>query len=239
MRRPRKVLAVLQARVASSRLPAKDLLPLAGRPAAVLSAQRAVNRGVPLCAVVSRDSSDDVLVHMFKAAGICVIRGPSDDVRRRFLMATRDLSDADWVIRLTADNVFPDGDLLNGLLDQFGRGRAPYLATGTPWDGVPYGLSAEVMTVGALRRAASVADDPANREHVSGRAALFRRGCSPTGRPCGVRWITWRTMSGFSKSSRASVSRLRFHGLNYAGDCGPYRIRPITLSRHGPSIVGP
>jgi spore coat polysaccharide biosynthesis protein SpsF len=71
------------------------------------------------------------------------------------------------VVRLTADNVVPDGSFIQRLISTFKNASSPYLGTGSPVDGLPYGLSAEAFTVAALREADSQATSEHDREHVT------------------------------------------------------------------------
>lgn len=174
------VVAILQARTASRRLPAKALLPVAGLPSAVLSARRAGNRGLPVRLATSIDPTDDVLSAAATAAGLPAVRGPLDDVLGRFVQAVEDLQNEDVVIRLTADNLLPDGAFLEELLSFRQAAGADYIGTHSPLDGLPYGVSAEAFSVKLLRMAHDHAVTPREREHVtpwmrSGRTpALFR-----------------------------------------------------------------
>ncbi|WP_280154593.1 aldo/keto reductase [Piscinibacter sp. XHJ-5] len=161
------VLVVIQSRLASSRLPAKALLPLGGKSSAVLCAQRAANTGLPVVVATSDRPADDALAAELERAGIVCVRGPHDDVLQRFVQATQALPSQARVVRLTADNVFPDGAFVQTLLDDFEQRGLDYVATGSPQDGLPYGMSAEVFTTASLRRAAREAATAADREHVT------------------------------------------------------------------------
>jgi spore coat polysaccharide biosynthesis protein SpsF (cytidylyltransferase family)/aryl-alcohol dehydrogenase-like predicted oxidoreductase len=158
---------IVQARLSSSRLPGKSLLPLKGIPVAALCALRAANRGGETVVATSTDSSDNVLVGKLAEYSIKVVRGPLDDVLERFVLAAADLEASDLVVRLTADNVFPDGEFVEQLVREFRSAKIDYLGTNSPADGLPYGLSAEVFTVRILREAAREARDPGEREHVT------------------------------------------------------------------------
>jgi spore coat polysaccharide biosynthesis protein SpsF (cytidylyltransferase family)/aryl-alcohol dehydrogenase-like predicted oxidoreductase len=162
-----KYRVVLQSRTSSSRLPGKALLPLCGFPSAVLAALRAARDGADVVVATSVDSGDDALAATLRAAGVRVVRGPLDDVLARFALAAEGLDDGDAVVRLTADNAFPDADFVRRLVDAFRARGEPYLGTSSPLDDLPYGLSAEVFTAGALREAAASCADPFDREHVT------------------------------------------------------------------------
>ena len=102
-----RVRVVLQARMSSSRLPGKAMMPIAGIPMVILAALRAGNQGHEVLVATSDATSDDAIADACETRGVRVVRGPLDDVLGRFLIASEDLDDADIVVRLTADNVVP------------------------------------------------------------------------------------------------------------------------------------
>jgi spore coat polysaccharide biosynthesis protein SpsF (cytidylyltransferase family)/aryl-alcohol dehydrogenase-like predicted oxidoreductase len=157
---------VLQARVNSTRLPGKALLPLAGLPTAVLAAKRAARGPAAVTLATSDSASDTPLAAAALAAGIRVFRGPEQDVLGRFAGATQDLPDNAVIVRLTADNVFPDGDFVTLLTVALESSQADIVSTASA-QGLPYGLSAEALRVSVLRRAAASADAAFDREHVT------------------------------------------------------------------------
>ncbi len=179
-----RIRIVVQCRVSSSRLPAKALLPLAGFPSALLCIRRAANTGLDVRAAISTHPTDDVLAKLLTQERVPLIRGPLDDVRARFLMAISDLADMDRVVRLTADNVFPDGSFVEELVADAVARSLDYSSTSSPFDGLPYGLSAETFTAGALRRAAAQGGDSFDREHVT--PALRRPSPPAPFRPSGL-----------------------------------------------------
>jgi spore coat polysaccharide biosynthesis protein SpsF (cytidylyltransferase family)/aryl-alcohol dehydrogenase-like predicted oxidoreductase len=162
-----KVLIVIQARMGSTRLPGKALLPLAGMPIVVLCARRAASRGRAVVVAIPENASDDVLAQVLADAGLNFIRGPSEDVLKRFVQATADLPAEALVVRLTADNVFPDGEFVDGLIEEFLKSGSQYFATRSPLDGLPYGMSAEVFRVESLRNSDREATAIHDREHVT------------------------------------------------------------------------
>lgn len=157
---------VVQARTTSSRLPGKAMLTVAGLPAAVLCARRAANTGLPVVLATSSDPTDDALAEAAAAAGIRVSRGPLHDVLARFAHAVDDLPDDAVVVRLTADNLFPDGAFVEDALRSFVVSDADYGTTMGPGDRLPYGVVCEVVRAAALRRAHAEATARADREHV-------------------------------------------------------------------------
>lgn len=160
-----KVRIVIQSRLSSSRLPAKALLPVAGMPAVVLCALRAANTGLETVVATSVDASDDLIVEALSKAGVGYFRGPLDDVLGRYELATRDLEPGSIVIRMTADNLLPDGALVREMISSLFSQGLNYL--GTNDHRLPYGLAAEVFTVDVLREAGQKASSSYDREHVT------------------------------------------------------------------------
>lgn len=159
-----RVRVVVQARMTSTRLPGKSLLPVAGIPLAVLVLTRASSTGLDVVLATSDEASDDELTSVVRAAGFPVVRGSRLDVLDRFLSATTDLHDHDVVVRLTADNPLPDGDLIDDLVASLTGSDDAYRYIDQ--SSVPYGLSAEAFRVHALR-AAAASQDLQDREHVT------------------------------------------------------------------------
>ncbi|MBI3553504.1 MAG: aldo/keto reductase [Elusimicrobia bacterium] len=162
-----KFRVIIQSRTSSVRLPGKALMPLAGLPTAVLCALRARNRGADVVLATSTDPTDDRLAGVAKDAGLHVFRGPLDDVLARYFHAANDLPPGAVVVRLTADNPFPDGAFVETLVKNLYERGLEYMGTCSPLDGLPYGLSAEAFTVKALREAQKAASTAFDREHVT------------------------------------------------------------------------
>ncbi|MFH0920131.1 MAG: aldo/keto reductase [Fibrobacterota bacterium] len=170
-----KVVIFIQARMNSSRLPGKILLPIAGMPAVVLCARRSATSGYPVTVLTTTSAADDALCRVLGSGRIRCFRGSEENVIGRFIGASKQLSSRDIVVRLTADNVVPDGAFLKEMVERFKAGGEEYLGSLSPLDGLPYGLSAEVFTVAALRKAA-VRPDALVHEHVTYR---MRQGKQP------------------------------------------------------------
>jgi len=166
---------VLQARTNSSRLPGKALLPVAGIPSAVLAGLRAARSGFAVTVATSDSPSNDSLAAAFRAAGLAVFRGNEQDVLGRFAAATSALPEDTIVVRLTGDNVFPDGDFIALLIRSLHAAGADIMGSQGA-SGLPYGLSAEAFRLSLLRQAAASATAPFDREHVT--PWLYRNGHS-------------------------------------------------------------
>jgi spore coat polysaccharide biosynthesis protein SpsF (cytidylyltransferase family) len=166
-------IAILQCRTNSSRLPAKVLLPIGGMPIAVLAAKRAANTGREVIVATSCKPEDDALARILKYHGLKVIRGSLDDVFSRFITALEGIEHKRLVFRLTADNIFPDGQLLDEMEEDFIANKFPYMSCASPECGLPYGVSAEVMMAGELRDSSAQILSDYDREHVT--PAIIRK----------------------------------------------------------------
>jgi glutamate-1-semialdehyde 2,1-aminomutase len=167
-----RTVALIQARMGSTRLPGKVLAPLAGTPLLGLVIERtAAARGLDAIAVATSDlDRDDAVAAVARAAGVDVVRGSEQDVLDRFQRGARQLG-ADVVVRVTADCPLVDSELIGRVIDLRARERLDYAAIPTgPIAGLrcfPDGLDCEVFTAAALASAWREATDLYDREHVS------------------------------------------------------------------------
>lgn len=160
-------IAVLQARTNSSRLPGKVLLPIKGVPLAVLAAKRAANTGRDVIVATSLESSDDGLAALIQSHGLRCFRGSLENTLDRVVNALTTYDDQTIVFRLTADNVFPDGALLDEVEGEFLAKGLEYLCCNGEYSGLPYGMSVEVTRLCHLREAASESTSAYDQEHVT------------------------------------------------------------------------
>ncbi|WP_231741618.1 cytidylyltransferase domain-containing protein [Paucibacter sp. KCTC 42545] len=160
-------LAIVQARLSSSRLPGKVLMPLAGMPMILFMLER-VKRATLIDQIVlatSTDPSDDALAAAVREAGYAVHRGPLDDVLTRFAGAAQ-ASDAELIVRLTGDCPLIDPALIDRVISQLCAQKLDYCTNSEPAS-YPDGLDVEVFTRQALLQAAEHARLPSEREHVT------------------------------------------------------------------------
>ena len=162
-----KSLAILQARVSSSRLPGKVLLPILGEPMLFRQIERIRRAGRidHLIVATSTDRSDDVLVEACAARGIPCARGSLDDVLDRFVLCALPYQ-PDTVVRLTGDCPLADPRLIDAMLQEFEESGYDYLTNAAP-PTFPDGLDVEVMRFSCLLAAHREAGLPSEREHVT------------------------------------------------------------------------
>lgn len=162
-----EVIYVIQARTNSTRLPAKVLLPINNLPIAVLAAKRASNLGAKTIVLTSTEPTDDYLCTVLEDHGITYSRGSLNNTLDRFVTALEAYDDSTIIVRLTADNVLPDGLFIFEVINEFIELGLRYLSTTGDSTGLPYGMSAEVMYLDSLREASLNAKDSFDCEHVT------------------------------------------------------------------------
>lgn len=160
----RKTVAIVQARMSSSRLPGKVLLPLGGKPVLWHVTERAKRvRGVDQVVVAtSTEESDDIIETWCKANALECYRGPLLDVLRRYRSCASWYS-ADIIVRFTADCPVLDPEISGQVLSIFKSGNYEYGSLGP---GFPDGLDTQVSSFDALTRIDALAADLEDREHV-------------------------------------------------------------------------
>jgi spore coat polysaccharide biosynthesis protein SpsF (cytidylyltransferase family) len=161
------IIAILQARVTSSRLPGKVLAPILGQPMLFRQIER-VRRSREIEGLVvatSTDPTDDPLAAQCASHNIEVCRGSLDDVLDRFLAAAQP-HNPDAVVRLTGDCPLTDWTVIDRCVALFKRGSYDYVSNVDP-PTFPDGLDVEVVSYKALTTAARLAQLPSEREHVT------------------------------------------------------------------------
>lgn len=162
------VLAILQARVSSSRLPNKVLAPLLGD--AMLARQierlRRAETIDRLVVATSDHASDDPLAELSTRLGVACHRGSLDDVLGRFAGAYAAFGPATHVARLTGDCPLADPAVIDRVVRHHIACGADYTtnAVQPTW---PDGLDVEVMRATVLQRTFVEARLPSEREHVT------------------------------------------------------------------------
>lgn len=162
------VLAVVQARASSRRLPGKVLLEIEGRPILAMVLDRLARcrslDGIVLA--TSNDRSDDPIAALAGRLGQRLYRGPLDDVLGRFAGAIGE-TDAGAVVRITADCPLVEPTLVDRLVERWRAGDADYVANVVEPRSFPKGLDVEVISREALLMADKEATEAADREHVT------------------------------------------------------------------------
>lgn len=160
------VVAIVQARMSSTRLPGKVLKDLVGQTVLQYVIRRCqLSRRLAEVVVATTDeSSDDPIVALARSMGIGVYRGSRDDVLDRYVQAALGAG-ADPVIRITSDCPLIEPGIIDEVLASYERTGAEFIYT----EGFPRGSGdAELVTLPALQRAVQLTrpDEAYYREHV-------------------------------------------------------------------------
>ena len=157
-----KTVAVIQARMGSTRLPHKVLMDLGGETVLARVIRRlSRSRMVSELIVATSDSpGDDAIVRECERLGVSCFRGSEHDVLDRYYQAAR-AAVAESVARITSDCPLIDAELVDDTVQIFEEQRADYASNVLPR------TYAEVFTVAALDRAWRQSHEPHQREHVT------------------------------------------------------------------------
>ena len=164
-----KIIAILQARTGSTRLPGKVLMPIGERAMLARVVER-IQRMRTLDGFVIATSvaaSDASIAQMCALENWPCFRGPEHDVLERYLRAAQALG-ASNVVRITADCPLFSWQQADRLVAQHIASGSDYAHNLTCWgSGLPLGCGVEVFTIGALGRAWTDGRAPHHREHVT------------------------------------------------------------------------
>ena len=163
------VLAIIQARMGSSRLPGKALLPIVdGRGALELMLERVAQaqtlKRVLVATTVSPE--DNALATLCEGMHVPCFRGSEQDVLDRYYQAAAAFGPADAIVRLTGDCPLHDPEVIDEVVNQFRASAVDYTNNINPAT-YPDGLDVEVFTLAALEKAWHNAARVSEREHVT------------------------------------------------------------------------
>jgi spore coat polysaccharide biosynthesis protein SpsF len=161
-----KNLAILQARMGSSRLPGKVMLEINDIPMIKFQIDRICKSKIDnIVIATSTDSSDDILVEYLNSINVEVRRGPQNDVAARFQQILEEYNPKNF-LRLTADCPFVMPQLIDQMLDHFHRSDVDYLSNTTP-PTFPDGLDIEIIKTSAFKSLVGSKLTDLEREHVT------------------------------------------------------------------------
>lgn len=161
------ILAILQARVSSTRLPGKVLKPILDLPMILRQIERIKRAKMidRLILATSIDSTDDPLGQLCKENSIDFFRGSLDDVLDRFYQAAKPLN-PEHIVRLTGDCPLSDPILIDDIIAFYLKERFDYTSNAIE-PTYPDGLDVEVFRFECLKQAWKEAVLPSQREHVT------------------------------------------------------------------------
>jgi spore coat polysaccharide biosynthesis protein SpsF len=163
-----RIVAVIQARMGSTRLPGKVLKPIAGQPLLwhIVHRLKACHLLEEIAVATTGNPADDAIVDWCDRNGVTVVRGPEDDVLARYARAAEKL-DADIIVRVSSDAPFIDAGFVDHLVATLIEQDGDYVL-------LEEGAACAHEGVDPFSRRAldrlmmDAAHDPAAREHVTG-----------------------------------------------------------------------
>ena len=162
-----KIVAIVQARMGSTRLPNKVMKKIGGVPLIELLLAR-LSRSNEIHQIVvatSKDKKNDPLVEHVKKLGYFCYRGSENNVLQRYLDAAKKVS-ADVVVRVTGDCPLIDHEIVDQVVSHFRKLEVDYVSNISP-PTYPDGLDTEVFTLAALIRASEESTSKHEHEHVT------------------------------------------------------------------------
>ncbi|PLY10509.1 MAG: acylneuraminate cytidylyltransferase [Arcobacter sp.] len=164
------IVAIIQARMGSTRLPGKVLKEVNGKPLLAYQLERVQKSKLlnELVVATSTLDKDDSIESFCKDFGIDCFRGSEDDVLSRYYECAVKYN-VDTVVRLTADCPLSDPDIIDAVIQKFLNDKVDYCANTVPVETgtFPDGMDVEVFSMKALKRAKEEEKDAQFREHVT------------------------------------------------------------------------
>jgi glutamate-1-semialdehyde 2,1-aminomutase len=162
-----KVVAIVQARMGSTRLPNKVMQTICGKSMIELLLNRlSLSKEVDKIIVASSvDNKNKPLVNHLNKLGFTCEQGSEDDVLERYMEVAQKYR-ANIIVRITGDCPLTDPDLVDEVISRFKKEELDYLCNNYP-PTYPDGLDIEVFTSKALEAAFEEAFEPFDREHVT------------------------------------------------------------------------
>ena len=163
-----KIVATIEARMTSSRLPGKVLLELAGKPAVQQIVERLRrSRYVDEVVVATTDQpTDDPVAEMCGEIGCACFRGNEEDVLARVLGAARSVN-GQLIVEITGDCPVIDWRHVDRLIEVFFTGEYDYVANVAGSRPYPVGFEVQVFPTSVLAETDRLTQNPVDHEHVS------------------------------------------------------------------------
>lgn len=162
------VVAVVHARMGSSRLPGKALAPLDGTPSVrhVITRTRAASAVDDVVMATTERQQDDVIARQGELAGVSVHRGPENDLLGRIYGAVSD-TDADVLIRVCGDSPLLSPAVVDSAVRIARETGADFVSDTVGGRTLPGGLCVSALSRASFDILESTVTDPQHREHVT------------------------------------------------------------------------
>ena len=165
-----KIVATIEARMGSSRLPGKSMKKIVGKPMLELLFERVKNSKLinEIVVATTQNPNNDVIEELAKKMSIGCFRGSENDVLDRVLNAAKSVS-ADVILELWGDNPLIDPKMLDNLIKFYSENDFDCVGTALPnfKKTYPIGISTLIFSTKILEEVNSITNDPEDRENVS------------------------------------------------------------------------
>jgi len=162
-----KIVATIEARMTSSRLPGKVLMNVRGQPMLhhLITRLRAVPSLDAIVLATTTNSTDNVLVSFAEEEGIDCFRGSEEDVMKRVIGAA-DSVNADIVVEITGDCPIIDPQIVEQTIRMFLAHDVDYVSN-ADIRSYPDGMDTQVFRLDTLKQSAAMTSDLLDHEHVT------------------------------------------------------------------------
>lgn len=162
---------IIQARMCSSRMVNKILLPFSGSETILsIVVGKFDNYSLPIVVATTTNPKDDAIVDFCLKKGIKYFRGDESDVLDRFISCAKEFG-FDEIIRVCSDNPFLDKGEIARLIDEIAQGRqtdyVSFQVNGVPSIKTHFGFWIEYVTLSALEKVARYTEEKLFHEHVT------------------------------------------------------------------------
>lgn len=164
-----KTVIIVQARMTSTRLPGKVLLPVKGKPLLeyVIDRLRRVKQADELVIATTTNKTDDPIDELCRRLDVSCFRGSEEDVLSRYYLAAKQ-KQADVVVRITSDCPLIDPEVVDQVISLYRQDSPKFEYVSNVGERTfPRGMDTEVFSFRALAEANHEATLPAEREHVT------------------------------------------------------------------------
>lgn len=162
-----KTVAIIQARLGSTRLPYKMMLSLHGKPIIEWVIRRVQNSKLldDIIVAIPVSEDNDVLAKYITELGVKVYRGSESNVLNRFYESVKH-EDAIYIVRICADNPLIDGNEIDNLINFYQENSCDYAYNHIPRDNLyPDGLGAEIISFELLKDMNEIVTLQHHKEH--------------------------------------------------------------------------
>ena len=160
----KRVVAIIQARMGSTRLPGKVMQKIGSKPmlGTLISRLKNSKQLDDIVIATTTKNNDDIIEVLSNKMGVGCYRGSEENVLKRYVEAAESF-DADLIVRVTSDNPLTDVELMDKLIETHLKTESDY----SYCDDTPLGISTEIISTNILNNIDENVTTADEREHVT------------------------------------------------------------------------